>query len=262
MKKETKQNKIKLLAENLSKIDSTFSNIFLCPICFKKIASNKLHKISKAHIIPKAAKGKEKTYLCLRCNSQFGTNQDKWFGELSKLHMDNKHLLEQELIGRNFIFDDKKVSGRWFTRENGNFAFLFNANKNSPTDLEQFKKYFSSSKVKISLEYPILSKRNQIKKGYLTAAYLYCFSIFGYSWIKQSYLDILRKIILNKGTQQKITSPGQISSSASGAMDWKNPLVTPFECMQAELFEESKLIAADFINMKKLAERGIEIFII
>ncbi len=117
---------------------------------------------------------------------------------MSKLHKDNKHPLEQELIGRNFIFDNTKASGRWFTRENRNFALLFNPNKNSPEELEHFKNYFSSSKVKFSLQYPLFSKQNQIKRGYITAAYLYCFSIFGYSWIKQAYLDSLRKIILNK----------------------------------------------------------------
>ena len=195
MNKATKKKKINLLAVNLSAIDPYFSNIFLCPICFDKIGTDKLNKISDAHVIPKAAKGNVKTFLCLRCNSQFGANQDKWFGEIINLHKENNHLLQKELIGKHFIFNEHKVNGKWFTRENGNLAFVIYGNRNSPSDLENFKRYFSLSKVKFSLEYPILSKENQIKKGYLTAAYLFAFSIFGYSWSNQIYLDSLRSII-------------------------------------------------------------------
>lgn len=62
-----------------------------------------------------------------------------------------------------------------------------------------------------------------------------------------------RKIILNQGSQQKITGAGQISSSASGAMDWKEPFVTPFDVMQAELYEEIGLDPDETVHMKAIA---------
>ena len=138
----------------------------------------------------------------MNCNSQFGANQDKWFGELTKLHKENNHLLDKELSGKRFKFGDKKVNGKWFTRENGNLAFVIYGDRNSPDDVEHFQKYVSSSKIKFSLEYPILSKEYDIKKGYLTAAYLYLFSIFGYTWILQNHLNSLRNIIMTKGDVQ------------------------------------------------------------
>lgn len=61
------------------------------------------------------------------------------------------------------------------------------------------------------------------------------------------------KIILNKGTQQKVTSAKLISPSASGAMDWREPFVTPFEVMQAELYEEIGLEPSETAGIKAIA---------
>lgn len=53
------------------------------------------------------------------------------------------------------------------------------------------------------------------------------------------------KLILNVGTQSKITGAGKISSSASGSMDYKEPHVTPFEVMHAELYEELGIVPSE-----------------
>jgi len=47
------------------------------------------------------------------------------------------------------------------------------------------------------------------------------------------------ELILQNASGQKVTGAGQITSSASGAMDWQDGLpINPFEMMQAELYQE------------------------
>lgn len=197
MKKKDKIRSLKLLSENLSNIDKRRNNVFLCPTCLEEIDINNLDNISEAHIIPKAAKGIEKTFLCRKCNSKFGAKQDKWFGEMIKMHRDKKTFVEMGLEGKHFIFGDKRFFGKWFTKEDGTLAFLFYKDKNSPSDLEFFTEYCRNKKITFSLEYPIMKKENSIKKGYLTAAYLFYFRIFGYSWVLQNHLNPIREHILN-----------------------------------------------------------------
>ena len=61
------------------------------------------------------------------------------------------------------------------------------------------------------------------------------------------------KIILQRAGMQKITGGGQTTSSASGAMDFKESFVNPFECMQAELFEEIGLTQEETAEIKAIA---------
>jgi hypothetical protein len=62
-------------------------NHFMCPTCLDKIPLTQKDLISEAHIIPESAGGKPETFLCRKkCNSFFGTNQDKWFGEIIRLN--------------------------------------------------------------------------------------------------------------------------------------------------------------------------------
>jgi len=197
MKKKLKIQYLSILNDNLTRVDKRRKNIFICPTCLDEIDINDLDNISEAHIIPKSAKGSEKTFLCRKCNNNFGSKQDKWFGEMINLHNESKTFGEIELEGRYFTIGDRKVCGKWFTKEDGALAFVFYQNRNSPQDYEYFNECCKNNKITFSLEYPIMKEENLIKKGYLTAAYLYYFSIFGYSWILQTHLDSVRKNILN-----------------------------------------------------------------
>ena len=166
MKKKDKARIIKTLSQNLSNLDNRRKNVFLCPTCLKEIHIDDLDNISEAHIIPKSAKGEEKTFLCHKCNSKFGAKQDKWFGEIIKMHTNKKTFIEMDLEGRHFIFGDKRFFGKWYTKEDRTLAFVFYKDRNSPDDLRFFTNYCRNEKIKFSLEYPIMKEENSIKKGY------------------------------------------------------------------------------------------------
>lgn len=61
------------------------------------------------------------------------------------------------------------------------------------------------------------------------------------------------KLILQKASSKKVTGAGKITSSASGAMDWKMPNVNPFELIQAELFEELGLSHEETSDIRGIA---------
>jgi len=60
-------------------------------------------------------------------------------------------------------------------------------------------------------------------------------------------------LILQEATQNKMEGAEQLGSSASGSMDFKIPHITPFEVMQAELFEELNLSQEEASGLKLFA---------
>lgn len=189
---------LKGLSKNLELFYPELNNSFMCPICLKIISLSNKNKISEAHIIPKAAGGNVKTYLCTSCNNNFGSQQDKWFGEYVRLHKQKKHVLQTNIKKGHFSLDGTKINGEWRYGQDNKLELIIYGNRNSPEIndhiLSKFQKEIPKS---LRMEIPILEKERFIKIGYLTAAYLLCFATFGYSWVFQSYLAEIRNQIQN-----------------------------------------------------------------
>lgn len=62
-----------------------------------------------------------------------------------------------------------------------------------------------------------------------------------------------KKMILQKASQAKVTGARQITSSASGAMDWTEPNINPFEVIQSELYEELGLTNEETLYVTGIA---------
>lgn len=60
-------------------------------------------------------------------------------------------------------------------------------------------------------------------------------------------------LVLQEATQNKMVGAGQLGHSASGSMDFKIPHVTPFEVMQAEIFEELSISQEEASGLKLFA---------
>jgi hypothetical protein len=98
MKKKLKTKLLKRYADNLKCFYPDLNDYFICPTCFSKIPIKETGSISEAHIIPKAAGGSFKTFLCCKCNSLFGSHQDKWFGEFIKINGASGFLMDDHNI--------------------------------------------------------------------------------------------------------------------------------------------------------------------
>ena len=212
MAKGYKKDILKMLSNNLGYFYPDIKDHFMCPTCLAKIPIKNVKEISEAHIIPTAAGGELKTFLCRKCNSLFGTKQDKWFGELVKLYQNDKPSIYAASIKEKFfMIDDIKVNGCWEKDENHNFSFTIHKNRNSPEVNRLIKDKFYCSPPKTSLSFPLPLLRNQslINVGFLTAGYLMWFGYLGYSWVLQQHLDIVRKQILRSRTGY---NPSQLRS--------------------------------------------------
>lgn len=200
MKKPSKKKILEMLSKNLEVFYPSLKNHFMCPTCLKQISLKEKHRISEAHIIPKAAAGQFKTYLCSDCNSRFGSRQDKWFGEFVRLTAQKKpSILSTNIKDGYFLIDGVRANGQWQRDDNNNLEFQIHVNRNSPlTDkLIQDKFAAGPTKLQLSIPLPLLRHRRLVDIGFLTAAYLMWFGALGYSWVLQDHLDSIRKQILN-----------------------------------------------------------------
>jgi len=152
--------------------------------------------ITRAHILPQAAGGRAFTFACKKCNSLFGSKQDRWFGEYLTLVKKEKRLLGDAVKINTFELDGIKVNGNIEETETGDLRVGIDPKRNSPDTLRKIANTRLHRQT-ISFQIPMEKHRQEIFVGALTAAYLSWFKYFGYSWALQSHLDIVRDQILN-----------------------------------------------------------------
>lgn len=200
MKKLSKKKILEMLSKNLEVFYPRLKNHFMCPTCSEKIPLKQKHRISQAHIIPKAAAGQLKTFLCSDCNSRFGSQQDKWFGEFVRLASQKQaSILSTAIKDGHFLVDGVRVNGHWERDENNDLAFCIHVHRNSPQTNALIQERFGirPPKIELSIPLPLFRHRRLVDIGFLTAAYLMWFGAFGYSWVLQRHLDPIREQILN-----------------------------------------------------------------
>jgi hypothetical protein len=195
MKTEHKRRILAEISDNLSFFDQSLKGYFLCPVCFNKIAIEELNEITEAHIIPNASGGTLKSWLCKKCNNTLGTNQDKWLGEYLNA-IRNRSLFANGITKKGITIDGIELNGAVRT-DNTGLDVLIYKNRNSPEVNEEvlYKLQQHKSSTKISIKIPLLSKTKEVKIGFITAAYLYGFSLFGYSWVQQNHFSDIRELI-------------------------------------------------------------------
>lgn len=209
--KRTKQRVISELARSFALFHPQFAGHFLCPTCLNSIPGDQPDEISEAHVIPRVAGGTLKTLICRRCNSTFGTRQDKWFGEYLRLRRDGQQsVLNTRLTRGYFEVSGIRVSGSFeFTPATG-LQFLIWADKTSPDSLRRLEELQAArpGHLTVTVPIPILEEEKQrlIAIGFLTSAYLLWFRELGYSWALQKHLNPLREQI-TRPTEQILEGP-------------------------------------------------------
>ncbi len=151
--------------------------------------------------MPKASGGTLKTYLCVKCNSTFGSRQDKWFGEyLGVIKDKDRSIFGCETKKGYFEIEGIRVGGKFeFTLQDGFQLFIWQ-DKTSPAALKKLQELRNNgglSTYNVSIPIPLLEEENQRLSGigFLTAAYLLWFKEFGYSWALQKHLEPIRQQI-------------------------------------------------------------------
>lgn len=205
--KQKSKNKHRMLdaaSRSVARFYPEHAEVFICPACLRKIPISKTCQITDAHILPKAAGGKIKTFLCQRCNSRYGSAQDKWLGEyLNMLKPPGLSLSLFKAKQQDGYFDinGQRVNGRYCIGSSGEIVFFTTPQANSPDTLKQLDERVAQAKEKgsllIQVPIPIIKNSGLLDIGFITAGYLLWFKEVGYSWVFQAHLDIVREQINN-----------------------------------------------------------------
>jgi hypothetical protein len=140
MKRKKKSLALSHLAQHLHRFYPELSDCFVCPTCLAKIPLSKTSQISEAHIIPDAAGGRLRTYLCRDCNSMFGAKQDKWFGEYAHLRKEKKDLLETRVKAGYFKIDGIRYGGTFTADRKHGLELIINKNRTEPEALKELER--------------------------------------------------------------------------------------------------------------------------
>ena len=119
--------------------------------------------ITEAHVIPQAAGGSLSTYLCRRCNSLFGSRQDKWFGEYVRLRTNpDASVLDFKGKPNEMIFGSTRIGGELKDGPNNSFEFYIDLSRTSPEEqaslAEEIRKYRETGGSSMTLKVPMLAK--------------------------------------------------------------------------------------------------------
>lgn len=180
------------------------SDKYLCPACLQAISVRSMSDITVGHIIPRSATGGFTTLLCRSCNSTFGANQDKWFGEYLYLREQKKKgnkvpLLSARHQRGHFEMEGLKVSGTYTHEPGGPVKFTMFDSRNSPQTISAVLDLLHKRNpdLQISIPVPVVQNRNMIDVGFLTAGYLLWFRSWVYSWALQKHLAPIRHQLQN-----------------------------------------------------------------
>jgi hypothetical protein len=192
MNKDKKRHYIEKISSTLQNFGVGYLNRFLCPLCLNLIDISDLDDITIAHIIPAAANGKISTWTCRKCNSSIGSDVDKWFGQYINTLVNKNNLFHGIKL---FTVNDIPIQGS-IKYINNSISLIIDSKRNPRNILEILKNQEQTeSRKNISFTVPLLRNFDLINIGFINAAYLYGFSIFGYSWVMQDHFDSIREAI-------------------------------------------------------------------
>jgi hypothetical protein len=185
--------------DSLQLFDPAHGRVFVCPVCLDRIPETDSGRISKAHILPKAAGGNIFTLLCrVRCNNTFGKYQDKWLGEHLNVVRSPFGLFQSKAQDGRFEVDGHAVNGWFKVSDDGYVDFVVPDTSNRPDVLQSFTEHFRTRRRSINIRFglPLLDQQVAVDIGFLTAAYLLWFRALGYSWALQRHLEPVRQQLL------------------------------------------------------------------
>lgn len=174
-------------------------NIFLCPMCLKYFTQDdiELAKLSLEHVPPRKLGGKVRTLTCKFCNNTSGSELESqlikkleflgfWSGSSSVQSHDMTYRFN----------DGKPLPGTLNKLPNGNLEIIGHPHRTDPKEIEKASQAFqqtSQHSVNLKIEFTPY-KELPAFAALLRIAYLYAFSILGYSLIlPHAYLREFRR---------------------------------------------------------------------
>lgn len=184
------------LSQELCRFNLDFFGKIVCPTCLKNLELSRPSEISEEHIFPDSVGGKLTTILCKPCNSMFGSKQTRWLGEYVELyHAKTSFHPDEKKQSRRVKINGIDLGGTWRESADGSLNLFIDRKRTSPENYTAFATHTPEPKIQIEFNIPLLQNENLVRVGFLTSAYGLWFKNFGYSWVFQSAMEIVRKQI-------------------------------------------------------------------
>jgi hypothetical protein len=185
------------ISQELTRFNYELRGLFRCPTCLCDYPLDS-KEITEEHIIPDSCGGRMTTFLCRKCNSFFGHKQTRCLSDWIELNEGNTPFHNDPNKQRaQLTVNGRRLAGSLRLGNNGAVEFCTDKKRSNPIDFEAFWNGPKSSAIAITTHMPVFSKENSLRAGFLTAAYGLWFKNFGYSFVLQSSLSIVRQQILN-----------------------------------------------------------------
>lgn len=197
MPRDAKSEYLLEISQELTRFDYELRGLFRCPTCFcdHPISSK---EITEEHIVPHSIGGKITTFLCKTCNSAFGHKQTRWLADWIELNEGNGLFhVDPKKQKTKLEFNNLTLNGSLSIAEDGAFEIFTDPKRSNPIDFKSFWDSPKRSPITVTTSLPVFNNENSLKVGFLTAAYGLWFKNFGYSFVLQSSMNIVRRQILN-----------------------------------------------------------------
>ncbi len=173
-------------------------DIYLCPLCLCAFNINAIKGnnpiLTIEHCPPKSMGGKPLVLTCKECNNSFGTKSD-----IHLLNTINKEpFLNMELnstMEMDFKFGEMPIKGAMELIGGNKLLIKFKSNSN-PYHLPKIEELLRGKKGEFKFQFAT-PKRDVMKKATMKSAYLYMFSIFGYSFVLDKNIKKIRESLLS-----------------------------------------------------------------
>lgn len=185
------------ISQELTRFQFDLRGLFRCPVCLRDYDISS-EEITEEHIVPDAQGGRVTTFLCKTCNSTFGSIQTRWLSDWIDLneggapfHTDPKKQRAKLTANGRTLNGSLQIGG------DGAVEFYIDRNRSNPNDYEAYLREPKPPEIQIATSMPVFANEDPLQVGFLTAAYGLWFKSFGYSFILQSNLNLIREQILN-----------------------------------------------------------------
>ncbi|TMV13309.1 HNH endonuclease [Arenibacterium halophilum] len=244
----SKYDILREISRELETFDAGLKNIFKCPICLRDLpvgnidSKDRQFSIDEEHIIPKSVGGKITIFLCKSCNNTAGSKHTKWLGEYIEIfegkapfHASGK---KQKATA---TADGYTINGTLKVAEGGDLEFVALRSHSHPHAFEGHVNAPSGSKLTVQVDVPAYRQEKLVGVGFLAAAYELWFKNFGYSFVLQKSLDIVRE---------------QISNPEEDIIDWCYTIDTE------EYFGEGQILREPAIGVMRFGQDHFAIAVI
>ncbi|MHB8629956.1 MAG: HNH endonuclease [Aggregatilineales bacterium] len=217
-------------------------NSVFCPICFEVFDRSMLSHLSLEHVPPKSLGGKVRTITCTRCNNQAGTNLES--------HLTNFVNFTGFLQGvpgseseATYTINDSSVplAATVRRRDAQNWQLIGDPKRTKPGEIGKAEESLKNPPENIHFTLKFAPyKPHRPEAALLRVAYLWTFSVFGYNFLLDRNLEIVRR---------QINSPDAMVLPADWVItaDFPDELIGINMIIEPE-FLRSFLVVIDLVN--------------